>query len=86
MANRDFKDQFVGINVSNFWPGCIQEKKINEIKVLGKKKAAAKALLKILANLHIQARLSWYKLHICTERQCKKEMYVFKNLLQFNER
>ena len=57
MANMDFKDQFVGINVSKFVLAVFREKKVNEIKFLGKKKAAAKALL--LANLHnIQARLS----------------------------
>ena len=55
----DFKDQFVGINVSKFDLAVLKKKKkINEIKFLGKKKAAAKALLKMLANLHIQARLS----------------------------
>ena len=36
----DFKDQFVGINVSNFSPGCI-EKKIDDTKFLEKKKAVA---------------------------------------------
>ena len=49
LPKMDFQNQFIAINFGNISPTVL--KKINDFKFLGKKKAAAKVLLTMLAKV-----------------------------------